>query len=757
MRSRRALLAVCAAAALHTIGRAQDWTDEQLVAASGGFAQDALVARYTQAALLAAAGAPAQRAIAARLHGDHREYQLKIERLLDGLADARWQVREDAERQLVEIGGRARPEIQAARERAKVLEQQIRCGRILEALAAKGTENEDRERQLVRGLVLTALHLDGDDRLRRALRSALGHTSPQVVAGALRALGKHGGDDDVAAVAEFVGKPDRVHRGTALAALARMRAPAALAQCERLLFAAGGEGVDRAEAMLVVRGLRARGDAAAAPLLARLAQHPDPVVRAGAGVAWPAATKTAAAALTVLPERMTIDAGFVGLLGDALVVDSEFARVPGIELTLADCDRIEFTDHAAVESPAARIFLNQGTLLRGELTAIRGDEVTVRSARFGPLTLPRRDVQGIAFDAAVDRLLGGGKDRERLRLRDGRFVDGAIATFDGASFRATGADGAAQSLALGDVASVMFARPGATEPDPLAYARVDLTDGERLLGFLVAANGEHVAISVPGVGAIALPWRDVMRVELAVGGGASWGFTLVADYSDNRVFEVDEQGRVVFEMQDVLGAWDAEALDNGNLLLTEYLVSRVQEVDRKGNQVWAFEDLKNPYDADRLADGNTLIADTFGGRVIEVDRAGKVAWSYAKEIRPFDVDRLPNGNTLIADVLKDRVIEVTRTGDTVWERKGCAGVHDADRLPNGNTLITSRSLGTVIEVDRAGTIVFTLSGLNSPSDADRLPNGNTLVAENGGVREFDRRGNVVWKLPAAWAVEVGRY
>ncbi|MFN6146207.1 MAG: hypothetical protein ACK5AL_07610, partial [Planctomycetota bacterium] len=77
MRSRRALLAVCAAAALHTIGRAQDWTDEQLVAASGGFARDALVARYTQAALLAAAGAPAQRAIAARLHGDHREYQLK--------------------------------------------------------------------------------------------------------------------------------------------------------------------------------------------------------------------------------------------------------------------------------------------------------------------------------------------------------------------------------------------------------------------------------------------------------------------------------------------------------------------------------------------------------------------------------------------------------------------------------------------------------------------------------------------------------
>jgi HEAT repeat protein len=758
MRSRRALLAICAAAALHTIGHAQDWTDEQLVAASDGFAQDALVARYTQAALLAAAGAPAQRAIAARLHGDHREYQLKIERLLDGLADARWQVREDAERQLTEVGGRARPEIQAARERAKVLEQQIRCGRILEALAAKGTESEDRERQMVRGLVLTALHLDGDDRLRRALRSALGHTSPQIVAGALRALGKHGDDDDVAAVAEFVGKPDRVHRGTALAALARMRAPAALAQCERLLFAAAGEGVDRAEAMLVVRGLRSRDDAAAAGLLAKLAQHPDAIVRAGASVALPAATATPTPAkLTLLPERATVDAAVAGLLGDALVVDGAFAQLPTAELALADCDRFEFPAHAPVASTMAHVFLNQGTLLRGELTAIRGNELTLRTARFGTITVARRDVQGIAFDESVDRLLGGSKDRERLRLRDGRLVDGEIAAFDGAAFRTVGADGAAQTLPFGEVASAMFARPGASEPDPLAYARLDLTDGERLLGFLAACNGGHVAIAVPGVGAIALPWTDVQRAELATGGGASWGFTLVADYSDNRVFEVDEQGRVVFDMQDVLGAWDAEALDNGNLLLTEYLVSRVQEVDRKGNQVWAFEDLKNPYDADRLADGNTLIADTFGGRIIEVDRAGKIVWSYAKEIRPFDVDRLPDGNTLIADVLKDRVIEVTRAGDIVWERKQCAGVHDADRLPNGNTLITSRSLGTVVEVDRAGTIVFTLSGLNSPSDADRLPNGNTLVAENGGVREFDRRGNVVWKLPAAWAVEVGRY
>ena len=62
-----------------------------------------------------------------------------------------------------------------------------------------------------------------------------------------------------------------------------------------------------------------------------------------------------------------------------------------------------------------------------------------------------------------------------------------------------------------------------------------------------------------------------------------------------------------------------------------------------------------------------------------------------------------------------------------------------------------------MEIDRDGKQVFEILNLNSPSDADRLPNGHTLVAENGMVREFDRRGNVVWMKEMTWAVEVNRY
>ena len=252
--------------------------------------------------------------------------------------------------------------------------------------------------------------------------------------------------------------------------------------------------------------------------------------------------------------------------------------------------------------------------------------------------------------------------------------------------------------------------------------------------------------------------RLALRALLSIRASES---ILIADYSDNRVLEIDGNGKVVNEIADLSGPWDVEILANGNYLITEFSVSRVREVTKQGRTVWSLDrgnvGLKNPYDADRLPNGNTLVADTFGGRVIEVNPQKNIVWSYSKGIRPFDVERLDNGNTLISDVMLDRVIEVDPNGVIVWEVKGMPNVHDADRLPNGNTLITLRTVNRVVELDPDGKEVFRLDKLNSPSDADRLPNGNTVVAENGMVREFDPQGKEVWRREMTWAVEVNRY
>ncbi len=744
---------------------AQEWTDEELVAASQGFQTESLPARLEQAGKLLAERERAFTALVARIHGDHREYRLKIDRLLAELADPRWQVRENAERTLIEIGGRALTEIQAKRDKYDVLEQQIRCARIHDALVAKGTEQEDREKRLLRGLVLTALYLEPDARLLRSLRSALGHTNAAIADGALRALGKHGGDDEADALAQVIGTGNAMHRLTAISALARIRSPRATVLTRQLLLptSAGAPSAlaevaaNRTESMAIVRALHARGDGEARALLRELATHADPVLAGAAKVQLPAPTTAVPAKFTLSPDRIVVTGTFGTFHGDSYTVAGAFAGVPIAELSIGDCDTIDFPDHAPAPATTARVFLNQGSLVTGDVIAIDPESVRVRSPLFGDLALPRKDVQGIAFDPALDRLVGASTEHDRVRLGNATFVDGALRRADATTLVATRLDGADQTIALADVAGVLFTRPRVTETDTTTYSRVDLVTGERLIGFVAACSAEHVALSVPLLGTAVIPWRQVTHVELGVGGGAMWGFTLIADYSDNRVVEVDDQGRVVFELQEIFGAWDAECLDSGNLLITEFSVSRVQEVNRKGEQVWVFEDLKNPYDADRLPNGNTLIADTFASRVIEVDPAGKIVWAFTKDIRPFDCDRLPNGNTLIADVLKDRVLEVGPQGEIVWESRGLPNAHDADRLPNGNTLVTLRSKGTVVEIDRDGKVVFELQNLSSPSDADRLPNGNTIVAENTRVREFDRRGNEVWKKEMTWAVEVNRY
>jgi hypothetical protein len=742
---------------------AQDWTDEQLVQACAGFQTPTLPPRLAQVGTLLAEAPRAMNALVARIHGDHREYRLKVDRLLDELGDARWQVRENAERTLIEIGNRAKDAIRQRSQDYQVLEQHIRCRRVIDALEAKGDEQEKKELALLRGLVATSLYLPADQRLSRSLRSALGHTDSSIGDGAIRALGKVGTDDDCDAVLQMVTFKNGVHRTASLSALGRMNAPKALATCRTLLLGPlPGDGplagivLTRTEAMAMLRALLARTDDAATSLLNELGKHPDPVLAAAATKRVPPGTARTAAKFT-MPDRTQLAGEFGGLLGDSLLAHGMLPELPLAELSFADCDTIDFPAHAAVEAEGVRVFLNQGSLIRGVVLGIDPESVRLRSARFGDLVLPRKDVQGIAFDPKLDRLVGGSSEHDRVRDHEAKFRDGQLLRADATTLVLQDKEGKQQSVPLGEVAGLLFTRPRTTEPDTTIYNRLDLTNGERLIGFVGSNHGEGTAISVPQLGAAVVPWRDVQHVELGVGGGALWGFTLIADYSDNRVVEVDEQGRPVFVMEEVFGAWDAECLDNGNLLLTEFAVSRVQEVDRKGKQLWVFDDLKNPYDADRLPNGNTLIADTFGSRVIEVDQAGKIVWSFAKDIRPFDVDRLPNGNTLIADVLKDRVLEISPGGEVVWELKGLPNAHDADRLPNGNTLVTLRNKGSVLELDRDGKVVWELQGLSSPSDADRLPNGNTIVAENTRVREFDRRGNEVWKKDMTWAVEVNRY
>lgn len=730
---------------------AQEWTEKELEARIQGFLEPDTQTHLEQIAALVQHQADAGHAIAARIHGDHREYLLKVQRLIDQLTDERWPERERAERTLIEVGARARRLLEERKRAGELLEERIRCERILRRIDERGTEREEQETQILRGLVDTALYLDPSARLQRALLSALGHTDPGVAQRAARALGSQGYGDHVKALAGLLDRGSTL-RSIAVASVAMMKGEEALAQCRAWL---SGDDLNLTEKILLIRVLREHPDGAA--VLAETSRSPDPSLAAAATLELPPANAKPVPVRVTFLDGSSVTEPFRGLHGDRVVISSPVKGLERVDIPMNECRVLEFKpSHEKLPSDACRVFTKQGSLILGKLLGMRDDALQLQSPLLGVIEIPRGEIQGIALDPALDRLIGASTKVDRIRLKSQELLDGTCLEIADGSVKMRGEDGT-YAVELNDVGGILFRRPQHAPADQNLYARIDLVGGDKILGHIAGINESSLGIIAPSIGPAQIPLQAVSRIEMDVSGGALWGFTLIADYSDNRLVEVDENGNEVFVLEDVHGAWDVECLDNGNLLVTEFSVSRVQELTRSGEQVWSYEDLRNPYDADRLPNGNTLIADTFRGRVIEVNQQGEIVWQYADGIRPFDVDRLANGNTLIADVLKDRVIEINRAGEIVWEKTDLPSVHDADRLPNGNTLITLRTLRRVIEIDSDGEEVFRLSNLNAPSDADRLANGHTLVAENNMVREFDRKGATVWKKAMTWAVEVNRY
>ena len=728
---------------------AQEWSDEDLDAQIQGFLKPDTMTRLSVMAELVRAEEQSARAIAARIHGDHREYLLKVSRLIDQLTDRRWLEREEAERTLIEIGARARSLLEDRRRTGQLLEERIRCERVLQRIDARGTEKEEQEIQMLRGLVATAAHLESSETLRRSLLSALGHTDAEVRRLAVRALGRHGTEDHVDALVRLLDR-DPVLGHAVRDSVARIPGPVALEACKAWL---ADDALALHERVHLLRSVRQRQDGGG--VLAAIEQQSG-VLAELAAIELPPARKASRVRMTT-PDGAVLHEAFQGMSSVGTVITAPEAGLGEIEVPFEDSSILEFRSvRERQEGDPCRIFLVHGSLIHGDLVAMKAGELTVNSRVFGEVRIPTSEIQGIAFNHELDRLIGASTDFDRIRTRDERLIDGDCLEITAEQIVLRNGDDET-AIPIAQIDGILFRRPLQTAPDTTLYTRVDLVSGDRILGHLGAIHQSALGIVAPSLGTALLPLHDVGRVELNAAGGALWGFTLIADYSDNKIVEVNEKGDEVFVMEEIYGAWDVECLDSGNLLITEFSVSRVQEVTRTGDMVWSYEDLRNPYDADRLANGNTLIANTFAGKVVEVDPAGEVVWEYAEGIRPFDVDRLANGNTLIADVLKDRVLEVSADGEVVWEKKGLPNVHDVDRLPNGNTLVTLRTLNRVVELDRTGQEVFSLGQLNAPSDADRLPNGNTLVAENNMVREFDRKGHVVWKKDMTWAVEVNRY
>jgi hypothetical protein len=169
-------------------------------------------------------------------------------------------------------------------------------------------------------------------------------------------------------------------------------------------------------------------------------------------------------------------------------------------------------------------------------------------------------------------------------------------------------------------------------------------------------------------------WEQVKGPQgIAAGSGTD---IIVSDTAKNRILIVGK-GRSTKEIKaNLLKPAGVERLSQtGTTLVADSGNNRIVELTDTGRIMWQVGDgtpgmLNDPLYAQRLSNGNTLISDTGNNRVLEVDGSGqKLVWSYSgvegKQncVSPASAVRLPNGNTLIAETVANRVTEVASVKD----------------------------------------------------------------------------------------------
>ncbi len=236
----------------------------------------------------------------------------------------------------------------------------------------------------------------------------------------------------------------------------------------------------------------------------------------------------------------------------------------------------------------------------------------------------------------------------------------------------------------------------------------------------------------------------------------------------NRLLELDDVGKVIWDHKPPSIAVIFQVLPNGNVLYAYGgKPTGVREINRKGDEVWNYvSQCPQVLGCERLANGNTLVAEQGPCQAVEVNPKGDVVRvtplktsheSYHLQVR--NVHKLANGNILAAHEGEGAVREVDVDGKVVWEYTGVENTGDAQRLKNGNTLISCGTQKRVIEVTPDKKIAWQFTAADAPelnitwvSSIQQLPNGHLLIGnflrgqEGKGAHAFEvtREKKVVW-------------
>ncbi len=169
--------------------------------------------------------------------------------------------------------------------------------------------------------------------------------------------------------------------------------------------------------------------------------------------------------------------------------------------------------------------------------------------------------------------------------------------------------------------------------------------------------------------------------------------------SKNRFLLTSRYGRKVFffnrnngEQREIpyefTSPTDADLLPSGNLLISDADEGRVFEITQNGQLVWEFdENLKQPMDALRLPNGNTLISDFDNHRVLEIDPERNIVQEYHGFDHPIKLNARPNGEIVVADSDNQRLAKINITGEIETIRDRMNYVKSSVMLPGQTTIL----------------------------------------------------------------------
>jgi hypothetical protein len=266
--------------------------------------------------------------------------------------------------------------------------------------------------------------------------------------------------------------------------------------------------------------------------------------------------------------------------------------------------------------------------------------------------------------------------------------------------------------------------------------------------------GSKAADRIKSRDAWAAWWRvNGGRVDLTRLNTQPWyGYTLLCDSSRNRVYEIDQNGKERWAIENVPFPVDAWVIGGKRVLIAEYNGRQISERDFQGKILWSKRlggDL--PVNVQRLPNGNTFIATI--NQIVELDRTHKEVYS---------INNVPGGITGAYRARDGRIICLAMNGgqchimdtrgkllEQFASNRNAIWTSGIDLMANGHILITQPNRNKVTEYDRNGNKIVEVDA-PQVTTATALPNGHFLLASCNNQRAFevDRSGKLVWEHQA---------